>query len=249
MSNQIVEAEELLQHFFRKIERRDTLGPEERRAIAQAADQRVVYAAGENLVVEGSRPTHSMLVTTGFTCRYRSLPDGRRQVTAIHLPGDFVDLHSFLLKEMDHAVGALTPCTIVTFPHERLVKLTEKFPHLTRVLWLLTLLDGSSHREWLLGMGRLSALERCAHLFCEVYARLTSIRAANDRQFSFPIGQAAIADSVGISTVHANRVIQELRQGGYIRWDGNVVHILDLDGLQKLAKFDDRYLHLVQEPR
>ncbi|SEP65284.1 cAMP-binding domain of CRP or a regulatory subunit of cAMP-dependent protein kinases [Devosia sp. YR412] len=249
MTSQIVEAEELLQPFFRKLNRRDRIGPEEQRALAEAAEDRLVYAAGEDLVVEGERPTRSMLVTSGFTCRYRTLPDGQRQLTAIHLPGDFVDLHSFLLKEMDHSVGALSPTTIITFPHERLVKLTERFPHLTRLLWLLTLLDGSTHREWLVGMGRLSAQERVAHLFCEVYARLSSIGFASDYRFNLPITQAALADAVGISTVHVNRVLQELRMGGYISWDGGQLVIQDWDRLVALAQFNDRYLHLVQEPR
>lgn len=249
MPSQIVEAEELLQPFFRKLQRRDMMGPEEQRAIAEAADERLLFAPGENLVTEGERPHRSMLVTSGFTCRYRLLPDGQRQLTAIHLPGDFVDLHSFLLKEMDHAVGALSPCTIITFPHERLVKVTERFPHLTRLLWLLTLLDGAIHREWLVGMGRLSALERTAHLLCEIYSRLAAIRFASDCQFNLPITQAALADAVGISTVHVNRVLQELRQSGYLSWDGGMLRILDWDRLTALAKFNDRYLHLVQEPR
>jgi len=241
--------EELLQPFFRKISLRDELGIEEQRAIAAAADQRVGFAAGEDLVVEGSRPAHSMLVADGFTCRYRLLSTGERQLTAIHLPGDFVDLHSFLLKQMDHSVGALTDCTIITFPHERLVKVTERFPHLTRLLWLLTLLDGSIHREWLVGMGRLSAPQRTAHLFCELYTRLSALGLASNFQFNLPVTQAAVADAVGISAVHINRVLQEMRQTSLISWDGGLVRILDWNALAEAADFDDLYLHLIQEPR
>lgn len=249
MPSQIVEAEELLQYFFRKLELRDMIGAEEKRAIAEAADQRLSFLANENLVDEGSRPQLSMLVTTGFTCRYKILPDGDRQIIAIHLPGDFVDLHSFLLKETDHSVGALTNCTVVTFPHDRLVKVTERFPHLTRLLWLLTLLDGAIHREWLVAMGRHSAVERTAHLICEMYARLSAIGFSQDHRFNLPITQGALADAVGISTVHINRVIQELRQTGLISWDGGHMQILDWPALKDLAKFDERYLHLLQEPR
>jgi CRP-like cAMP-binding protein len=241
--------EELLQPFFRKILLRDELGTEEQRAIAAAADQRVRFAAGEDLVREGSRPTHSMLVAEGFTCRYRLVAEGERQLTAIHLPGDFVDLHSFLLKEMDHSVGALTDCTIITFPHERLVKVTERFPHLTRLLWLLTLLDGSIHREWLIGMGRLSAPQRTAHLMCELYTRLEALGLAAGHRFNLPVTQAAVADAVGISTVHINRVLQEMRQRNLITWDGGFVEILDWDALAEAGEFDDLYLHLIQEPR
>lgn len=249
MTSQIIEAAELLQPMFRKLQQRDELGDEEKRAIAEAADQRLVFAPGDDLVADGSRPEHSTLVTSGFTCRYKMLPNGSRQFTAIHLAGDFVDLHSFLLKEMDHSVGALSHCTVITFPHERLVTITQRFPHLTRMLWLSTLLDGAMHREWLVGMGRLSAAQRTAHLLCEIYLRLAAINLARDNQFNFPITQASLADAVGISTVHVNRVLQELRHGGYLAWDGGMLDLLDLDRLKAFAQFDETYLHLVQEPR
>ena len=240
---------ELLRPFFRKILLRDELGIEEQRAIAAAADQRLEFGVGENLVEEGDRPLSSMLVVKGLTCRYRIMADGERQLTAIHLPGDFVDLHSFLIKEMDHSVGALTECTIITFPHERLVRVTERFPHLTRMLWLLTLLDGAMHREWLVGMGRLSAAQRTAHLICEIYTRLEVLGLATGHRFDFPITQAALADAVGISAVHVNRVLQELRQRNLITWDGGPAQILDWDALVQAAEFDPLYLHVVREPR
>lgn len=241
--------EDLLQPLFRKIMLRDHLGRDEQKAIVAAADQRLVFAPGQDLVSEGSKPHHSMLVVQGFTCRYRMLSDGERQLTSIHLPGDFVDLHSFLLKEMDHSLGALTAATIITFPHERLVKVTERYPHLTRLLWLLTLLDGAIHREWLVGMGRLTATQRTAHLFCETYTRLKALGQASDHRFNFPIMQAHLAQAVGISTVHINRVLQELRQRELIVWDGGQAEIRDWSALAALAEFDDLYLHLVQEPR
>lgn len=249
MSNASATVRDLLQPFFRRIMLRDHIGTEEQEAIIAAADQHIYFAAGEDLVSEGDRPLRSMLVAKGFTCRYRVISEGEQQITAIHLPGDFVDLHSFLLKEMDHSVGALTECTIITFPHERLLKLTERFPHLTRLLWLLTLLDGAVHREWLVGMGRLSAPQRTAHRICELYTRLKALGLASDYRLTLPITQAALANAVGISTVHINRVLQELRQRGLITWEGGQMHILDWPALAKTADFDDRYLHLVQEPR
>lgn len=249
MAHAVVEARELLQPFFRKIQLRDRLGDEEQSAIAAAADERLQFSAGEDLVSEGDRPKRSMLVTSGYTCRYRTLPDGQRQITAIHLPGDFVDLHSFLLKEMDHSVGALGPCTIITFPHANLVRVTEQFPHLTRLLWLLTLLDGAIHREWLVGMGRMSAQQRTAHLICETFVRLQAIGLVNGYSFAFPITQLNLADALGISTVHVNRCIQDLRQSGLIQWENGSVTILDWGRLAELSQFDDHYLHLIREPR
>lgn len=249
MAGDARDADGLLQPFFRRLMLRDELGSEERMAIAAAAAERLEFAPGQDLVVEGSRPDRCLLVAEGFTCRYRLLSTGERQLTAIHLPGDFVDLHSLLLKEMDHSVGALTPCTILAFPHERLVRVTERFPHLTRLLWLSTLLDGAMHREWLVGMGRLSAPQRTAHLICELYMRLQALGLASEHKFSLPITQATLADAVGISSVHINRVLQEMRQKNLIMWSAGILEILDWGALVTEADFDDRYLHLVQEPR
>lgn len=249
MAEQLCGLEDQLKPFFDRIRLRDTLGIEEQQALAEAARERVTFAADADLVTEGDRPVRSMLVTQGMACRYRLQAGGGRQLMAIHLPGDFVDLHSFLLKEMDHSVGALTDCSIVTFPHENLVRVTERYPHLTRMLWLMTLIDGSLHREWLVGMGLLSAPQRTAHLLCEIYTRLEVVGLARDHRFNLPITQAAMADAIGISSVHINRVIQELRQRNLISWDGGMLTIKSWDGLVAAGEFDDRYLHLVQEQR
>ncbi|KKB10272.1 hypothetical protein VE26_04665 [Devosia chinhatensis] len=228
---------------------RDTLGLDEKRAIIQSARDRLHFSSGEDLVVEGDRPMRCVLVTSGFACRYRLLPSGERQIMAIHLPGDFVDLHSFLLKEMDHSVGALTECTAVGFPHESLLQVTERFPHLTRMLWLMTLIDAAGHREWLIGLGLLSAPQRTARLFCEIYKRLEIVGLARDHEFRFPVTQVAMGDALGISAVHVNRVVQELRQQDLITWERGTVRILDWSRLVATGQFSDRYLHLVREPR
>src|SRR3569833_3112576 len=137
-----------LDSYFSKLERRDTNSPEEREALLAAAGQESDGAAGQDLAREGDRPDHSTLAVSGFTTRYRDLGDGQRQITALHVPGDFVDLHSFALKEMDHSVGALSNCRVIYFPHSALTVIPERFPHLTRVLWLMHLLDGAIRREW-----------------------------------------------------------------------------------------------------
>ncbi|RYE56930.1 MAG: Crp/Fnr family transcriptional regulator [Rhizobiaceae bacterium] len=236
--------------FFNKLERRDALSSEEREALIAAAGAIEVFPAGADLVREGDRPDRSMLVAQGFTTRYRLLADGTRQITAIHLPGDFVDLHSFLLKTMDHSVGALSSCRIVTFPHANLKLITERYPHLTRMLWLMTLLDSAMHREWIVAMGRRSALERLAHLLCEIFTRM-SVVGLGDRnsELILPINQTELGDALGLSTVHVNRTLQQMRAGRLISWTGQSVHILDWDRLVTIAEFDDGYLHLDAEPR
>lgn len=239
----------MLDPFFRKLEVRDALGDDERLALIAAGSPQEIFAPGADLVREGDRPERSILVISGFCTRYRLLADGQRQIMAIHIPGDFVDLHSFLIKQMDHSVGALSECVIVPFPHANLAEITRQFPHLTRLLWLTTLLDSAILREWIVAMGRRSAVNQLAHLICELYVRLDLIGAVSDQTFVFPVTQTDLGDTLGLSPVHVNRIIQELRRDGLIAWRDRVVRILDWPALQARAEFDPTYLHLTREPR
>jgi CRP-like cAMP-binding protein len=241
--------EPLLAPLFRKLECRDDLSDGEHEALANCAGAVVDYPAGSDLVVEGDRPGHSTLVVSGFTTRYRVLSEGQRQITAIHIPGDFVDLHSFPLKKMDHSVGALSDCRVVQFPHAGLTGITENWPHLARLLWLMTLLDGAIFREWIVAMGRRSAVEQLAHLVCELYVRLGIIGMVNGRSFTLPATQADLGDALGLSAVHINRVLQELRGEKLLSWQGQVIEVLDWPRLQARAEFDPLYLHVQREPR
>jgi CRP-like cAMP-binding protein len=237
-----------LQPFLRKLELRDTLSEQEKRALLACAADEVEFASGADLVREGDRPQVSMLVLDGFTTRYHDSPDGTRQITAIHIPGDFVDLHSFLLKEMDHSVGALSHCRVLRFPHARLIELTEKYPHLTRLLWLLTLIDSSIHREWLVAASR-TAPEQVAHLVCELFVRLTVTDLLKDHKFALPVTQMELGEALGLSAVHVNRTLQQLRSEGLFIWQNQEIQILDWEALKRRGSFDPRYLHLVKEPR
>jgi CRP-like cAMP-binding protein len=239
----------VLATFLRKLEARDALSEEERATLIACASDEVLFPAGSDLVREGARPDTSMLVIDGFTTRYRDAPDGSRQIMAIHVPGDFVDLHSLLLREMDHSVGALSACRVMRFPHVRLRALTETHPHLTRLLWLMTLIDASIHREWLAAAAR-AAPEQIAHLICELCVRLeTTGLIGADRTFGLPMTQTELGEALGLSAVHVNRSLQQLRSEGLFTWQNHTIRILDWDALQRRASFDDRYLHLVQEPR
>lgn len=237
-----------LSPFLRKLELRDDISSEERAALVACASEEVTYPAGADLVREGERPGTSILVIEGFTARYSDSATGTRQITAIHVPGDFVDLHSFILKEMDHSVGALSNCRAIRFPHVRLQALSETHPHLMRLLWLNTLIDGSIHRAWLIAAGR-SAPEQIAHLICELYVRLGVSGLVTDSSFSLPITQMELGEALGLSAVHVNRSLQQLRSEGLFSWHNQHIRILDWEALQRRASFDPRYLHLVKESR
>jgi CRP-like cAMP-binding protein len=234
---------------FAKLERRDRLSADEKAVLRESWSAPRRFAAEQDIVREGQRMRESTLLVEGFCGRYNSLADGRRQITALHIPGDFVDLHSFILHVMDHGVVALSDCTIVTVPHEVLKGISERFPHLSRMLWLSTLIDASINRRWLVAMGRHSSTGQLAHLLCELQVRLEIVGLADPRGYDFPLTQAEVADVLGLSLVHVNRTVQELRREALITWSGRRISILDWNRLSALAEFDVGYLHLEREPR
>jgi len=238
-----------LEPLFRRLSLRDGVSDEEREALSAVMTEARVLPAGSDIVRQGDRPRRSTLVLSGLTCRYSTLENGKRQITALHVPGDFVDLHSFLVKQMDHSVGCLSPCVVSYAPHDGLERITEKVPHLGRLLWLLTLIDASIHRQWLVTMGAYPALNRTAHLLCELFMRLTFESGQVGETLTLPITQADLGDTLGLSTVHTNRVIQELRGRELIEWKMHDIRVLNWQGLVDLAQFDPLYLHLSREPR
>lgn len=239
----------MIDYLIRKIEIRDRLSDEEKRVLVNAIGQPRDVGPNQDIIHEGDLPTESTLVLEGFTLRQQVLTVGTRQITAIHVPGDFVDLHSFLIKKMDHSVTTLTACKIAGVPHAKLREITELYPHLARLLWLLTLVDAAIHRRWLTAMGRQSALSHIAHMLCEMYVRQTEILPGTGAEFRMPLSQAKLADALGLSVVHTNRIIKELREGDFVDWVGDRVTIKDWEGLTQLAEFDPTYLSLQNEPR
>ena len=233
---------------IRALELRDTLTDEERDVLLNAATRELDVQSGQDIVKEDSRPTESSLIVSGLAARYKVLAGGGRQFTALHVPGDLVDLPSFLLKKMDHAVVALAPTRIAKVPHETLKRISTDFPHLARMLWLVTLVDGAIHREWIF-MGRRQAPARLAHLVCELFMRLQAVGLVDESTFLLPLTQVQIADVLGIRVVHMNRTLQELRRDNLITWQGQIVTIRDWTRLQAFAEFDATYLSLRKEPR
>lgn len=234
---------------FLQLSHRDVLSEKERNTLFGLFSGERSYAAGEEIVGDGARPKVSLLLTEGLAARFKVLEDGGRQIAAIHVPGDFLDLHGFLLKVLAHGVFALSDCTLVQVEHTALKELTETSPHLARMLWLDTLIDASVHREWLVGMGRRRAIGQLAHLMCELYVRLKVVDRVEGFSFRLPITQNELADVLGLSLVHVNRTLRSLRQRGLIRWEGDRIYIDNWDGLAELAEFDPTYLSLQKEPR
>ncbi len=231
------------------LERRDTLSEEERSAIASLPARMAEFANGAEIVAYGEHSRTSCLMLEGFSARVQFLRAGKRQISAVHVPGDFVDLHGFLLKVMDHSVVSVGRSRTAFVDHGDLERLTTRFPHLARLFWMLTVIDGAIQRAFITCLGRRSPKQHIAHLLCELYLRLDVVGLAQDGLISFPVTQEILGDILGLSTVHVNRTLQDLRATGLIQWRGATITIPDFDKLATFAEFDPLYLQLRREPR
>lgn len=234
----------MIERHLMKLRARDSVSAEEEEALRSVALDARNVAADAKLVRAGDELTTSTLLLDGMACRQKDLRNGERQITELHVAGDFVDLHSFTLKRLDHDIVALTPCRVVAVPHEGLRRITREFPHLTRLLWFSTNLDASIHREWMLSLGRRSALARTAHLFCELYLRLGIAGLTREMRYDLKLTQIDLAECLGLTSVHVNRMLRELRERQLVDFRLGTVIILDWDGLRRAAEFDPAYLYL-----
>jgi CRP-like cAMP-binding protein len=232
-----------------KLRARDLVTGEEEAVLRASVSEIREYPAGRTIVRTGTTVSVSTLLVEGVVCRYKDLADGQRQIMELHVAGDFVDLHGFLLKQLDHNVGAMTAVRVASVPHDALRGITETHPHLGRMLWFSTLLDAAIHREKILSIGRRSAMARIAHIFCELLVRLRIVGLANERSYVLPLTQADLGDVTGLTSVHVNRMLKKLRDENLLTFRGGSVVIDDWEGLQRLAEFDPTYLHLERRPR
>lgn len=228
---------------IRKLQHGAELSPTDCALLEETMSVAVRVAEHEDLVQEGEPSPEVQVVLEGFACRYKTLPDGGRQIMAWLLPGDFCDLHVSVLGEMDHSVGTLAPSVIGKLPRDGLEAFTDRRPALTRAFWWATLVDAAILREWLVNIGRRPGDARIAHLICETLHRLQAVGLAEDNSF-VPPTQIDMADTVGLSAVHVNRIVQQLRRDRLIAWRGRRLRILDLPALQALGGFNPNYLHM-----
>jgi CRP-like cAMP-binding protein len=226
----------------RKLEQFMPLSDAEKQVVKAAPVRVRSVGAREDIVSDGHRPTEVSLITEGFACRYKLLGDGRRQILAFLIPGDICELNAVLLGPMDHGIAALNRCQIAMIPHKKLFDIIEKYPRLALALWASSMLDAAIYRQWLTSIGRSSAYARIAHLLCEVWCRLEAVGLTHGGSYELPVTQTDIGDAMGLSTVHVNRTLQELRADGLITLHSNVVVLLDWKRLQTVGEFDPSYL-------
>jgi CRP-like cAMP-binding protein len=220
------------------------LSDEERAMLEQAVADRRRLPARATLVERGEALSHSTMLIAGFMIRYIDDFEGRRQIVAFHVPGDFVDLHGFPLKILDHSIATLTETQIATVPHAALKRLTDADVEFARKLWASTLLEASTHREWLFRLGRLDAAGRVAHFLAETNARLGAIGLSDGTGYDLPVTQTDLAEITGLTSIHVNRVLRMMREERVCTFRSSRVEIADLDRLERIGQFDPTYLYL-----
>jgi CRP-like cAMP-binding protein len=228
---------------------RDDLSAEEIDLLRSMRIRAKPVLKGQDMVEAHSWPQESCLLLDGIAGREMQKADGSRQISAIHFSGDLVDGHAYVLKQIDHSIVAMTDCTVGFIPHTELRRITEACPHLTRMLWLGTAIDGAIQRAWIACMGRSQATEHLAHFICETYLRLRAAGLADDYRMRLHLTQSQIADCMGISTVHINRSLRELRGTELVSWEQHEVVIHNWEGLVRYASFDGTYLNFVKVAR
>jgi CRP-like cAMP-binding protein len=233
---------------IRKLDSITTLSGDDRAALLRLPMQVRDLRADQDIVREGDQPSQCCLILEGFAATYKLGPKGKRQIMAFHIPGDIPDLQGLHMEVMDTNLATISACKVAFIRHPHMRELCHSHPRLADVFWRETLIDASIFREWMLCLGRRSASQHMAHLFCEFLTRLKTIGLVqDDSSFDFPITQAELGDALGLSNVHVNRVTQELRASNLIAWERNTVTVLDWDGLVELGEFDPTYLHLTRK--
>lgn len=221
---------------------------EERAVLEEAISEVRTVEPRTTLVRAGETLHRSTLLIDGFMCRYIDDRNGLRQLVAVHVPGDFVDLHGYPLKILDHDVATLTAATVALVPHRALDRINAEMPALTRKLWFSTLLDAAIHRVWLFRLGRLDAVGRVAHFLSETNTRLVPTGLSDGRRFALGITQTDLSEICGLTNVHINRVLRQLREDRLCVFRSSLVDILDPAGLARRGQFNSSYLYIAPGP-
>lgn len=226
----------------RKLEGGGSLTDADRRLLDEVTAEVRDVPARTDLISEDERPDNVHLVLDGFACRYKVTSDGARQIMAYLVPGDFCDLHIAVLGRMDHSVGTLSACRVVSLSNADIDRLLAR-PALARALWWATLVDEAVLREWLVTCGTREAPQALAHLFAELLMRLRAVGLADGGSYELPLTQEELGDTVGITNVHVNRSLKVLRDEEMVTMHRGHVVITDPKRLFAYSGFNPNYLH------
>ena len=237
-----------MSHLIRKLEHFVRLSPADRAILVRAASERVRnFRPRIDITREGDKPRDVHLILTGWACRYKQLEDGRRQIVSFFLPGDICDLNIFILREMDHSIGTITSVTIADLSREFFYEISAGHPRIATAFWWESLVNSAIQREWTMSLGQRTASERMAHLLCEIFLRLRLAGLTREDSCDFPLTQSDLADATGLSKVHVNRTLQELRSAELIVLRSKSLTVPSLERLMNAGLFNANYLHMDHE--
>jgi CRP-like cAMP-binding protein len=232
---------------IRKLEQFTRLSADDQRLLERVSSEHVRrLGPREDIVCEGDEPGKIHLILSGWACRFRQLEDGRGAILAFLLPGDLCDPNSFLLRAMDHSVSALTSVTVAGIPRAQFEDLMLSHARIAQALWGQVLTDAAIQREWTLNLSQRMAYERLCHLLCELFLRLRAVGLTQGLSCDLPITQAKLAEATGLTLVHLNRMLQELRAANLVVLKSKTLTIPNLEALMSAALFNSNYLHLDQ---
>ena len=233
-----------LQPFLDKLDSRSNFGAAEGQAILDLPAHPAQIETNRDFVRLGERVEHASFVVAGLVGRFGQNRDGSRQITAVHIPSDMVNLHSVVVPEACSALQALSVTTILRVPHWALRDVAHRYPALAEAFWRESVVDAAVLSEWVVNVGRRDAQSRVAHLLCEIVCRVGDPGADGGLGISFPATQTHIADMTGLTSVHVNRTLKSLREAALVEVRDRAIHVLDWNGLCKMGDFDAGYLCL-----
>lgn len=233
----------MIHKFLRKLRYGARLTPEDELVLTNLIEPAQPVSPREDVAAEGVQPHALPLIADGWACRYSTLENGQRQIISLYIPGDLCEPFGMLPRFMDHSVATLTPVMMSPVRVERLKSAVAISPRIEEALWWDLLVSTAIDREHLVSLGRRTATERLGHLFCELHLRLDMVGLVDGLSYEMPVTQADLGDLLGLSMVHVNRSLQELRRTGLMSLRGRRLTIHDLDGLRELSLFDEGYLH------
>jgi CRP-like cAMP-binding protein len=224
------------------LRRRNELTPTVMATLPSVPVERMIFEDGQTIAGPGTVGTRSCLLIRGVSVRMHPTGTGPGGISSICLPGDFMDLHAFLLNNLDHAIVSVGRTVVEMIQHDVIQRLIEAHPEIGRAFWRETLVDAKMHRNWVVAGSFLQAGQRVAHLLCEMEYRLARVGLSDDAHFNTPLDQKTVSRVLGLSTVHLNRAVQELRSTGLVKWRGRTVHLPDVPAIRDFARFDPAYL-------
>jgi CRP-like cAMP-binding protein len=227
----------------RRLGRRSPLSDEDRQALLSLPHHMRRLSAGAHLIRDGDTPEYCCLLLSGFAYRYKITGEGARQIISIHMAAEFVDLQNSFLNISDTSVQTLTESDVAFVPQAAVQDLALSNAAVGRALWIDTLIDSSIFREWVVNVGRRDSRARVAHLLCEFSLRLEAAGLARGHRYELPMTQEQLADAVGLTAVHVNRVLKQLGEEGLISRDRRTITIEDWQRLRQVGDFNERYLH------